>query len=1329
MCVNKWVFSMLFHNGCRVWCLLLAVLAVAVSANDENMYDSTVFVNKDVVIADSQFTWIPDETLRSSWGIREDENGKWGFVQQSAPFCPVSQVSGSVSNLFDGDDASGFVWKAVSLNEKCPVDSTNCVEELRDGDVVALWGSGLAVTCRYNQKKGGKKCFAEGQACSEDCSFCDNLSASVVFDTEKLVMVQNVELSIQNAASAPRAWTISYSFEGLEGPFLEFGSYEMKELAEGKVSVPSTDGGVIAARYWKIEITSNWGADEVELKEVRLFGRFNKDLHFQRRLANTKEVSMDGAEFEATDYMLKYQFKGESEMTVKGYKLSVVRIHSIDLEEGSTGDKNTLVVGQPKTFQVTVSNHDNLENDRVKYVIGDDCSAEPFGEEFPVSANHTFTVLFEESTNETLRLCYRLHYDESYEAEEYFMIPGAFSLHMRDVYSITALTGASDFAVKGVPKVWRADVLGATLDDKVGFQINGECVMVSFVPSGFTFAFNYDSVEGDEVFPLCYEFAGETVKVFEAITVRVGHLDSLVANEGSPNVLISNFEKSFTVAGRFVSANDHLFLTSEADCATVPGATSAVAEDMTALVSGSAAGSLHVCYQFGEEAFYFSAITVDVYDVKIEAVRGAADVIVRDQAKDLSVTIDGPNAHLFSGFITLASESCSGEVVKTYPSAASVSVLLDFYSPSLVMCYTLSYNNVNEPVKEFYHIAMKQLDALRIENSDVSFIIAEKETSVFVIGKGVENGDRVFFVDPEEACEESSLSYSVSNSVARVTLPAGTTSPKRMCYVFGIEPAIALEQEVAVYSVRSDLNALSFNGTVAFFHFTVEPTYVSSDLFTFVPEDMMCPDALSAYSTVAVEGEFNQFLFESSAIARWNLCYYFGAVARFARFPSVSTLVIPKVDIETDEYANLAFTFVEKELRFSGASVSVGDRVKYVVSSCDEPDFNQDTTGLEYYTLDESMAVKLLFTRVSPKLVFCYSFAKYGDAAFYPFVNDEYSMRAVGMQSVTVNRGDSNVVISGVHKTFTLTGLEVGVKSFYFVDVNEACGQERALEDRVFELENNSALVIFAGCFQDMVYRMCVDFTYNEKAYVADMYSQTLEIVTFSSVSSAQGAKDMVVGMFPKPFEVEGCNLRNDDVFTVLNEDFETLEDGFASYENGTLMITAPVSLVGQEIRMAVTIRNEPRINLDASIFRASVLGVAGLDQYMFTMRKAGSIKFTTAFNVPYTVFFTSAEDETCANAKAVLEEPLVFTELSREELTYDRTLYVSEQPVTFARSTRNEDYYACVKFGEEDMVRYGPNVDADHRVKVYVKGVYGFESLVEGVTANKVVADKPKGY
>lgn len=53
MCVHKYGLWMLWRNGRRLLCLLLAVMAVAVSANDANTYDSTVFVNKDVVVTDS----------------------------------------------------------------------------------------------------------------------------------------------------------------------------------------------------------------------------------------------------------------------------------------------------------------------------------------------------------------------------------------------------------------------------------------------------------------------------------------------------------------------------------------------------------------------------------------------------------------------------------------------------------------------------------------------------------------------------------------------------------------------------------------------------------------------------------------------------------------------------------------------------------------------------------------------------------------------------------------------------------------------------------------------------------------------------------------------------------------------------------------------------------------------------------------------------------------------------------------------------------------------------------------------------------------------------
>lgn len=948
------------------------------------------------------------------------------------------------------------------------------------------------------------KCYdAAKQSCSSDCSFCDNLSASVVFDTEKLVMVQNVEFQIQKAASAPRAWTISYSFDGVEGPFRPFGHYEMKELVEGAVSVPSSEGGVVAARYWKIEITSNWGADEVELKEVRLFGAFNEDLHFQRRLSGAKEITVNGADLEATDYVLEYTFKGEAPLNVKGYKLSVVRIHSIDLEEGALGNKNTLVVGVPKTFQVTVSNHEMLENDRVKYVVGTDCSAAPFLREFPVNANHTFTVFFEESTTEELHLCYRLQYDETYDAEEYFMLPGSFSLRMRDVYSLTALSGASDFAVKGMPKVWRADVLGATLDDQVGFKINGECVMVPFVPSGFTFAFEYESVEGEEVFPLCYKFAGEAVKVFESITVRVGHLDGLTSNVGSPSVLISNFDKRFIVAGKYVAANDHLFLTAEADCQTVPASVSTVSAELTATVSAASAGSLHVCYQFATEEYFFSAVTVDVYDVTIEAVNGAPDVIVVGQTKTLNVAIEGPNAQLVTGFVTLAEESCAGAVVFPGEKTSQVSILLEHYYPtSLVMCYTLSYNDVNEPAKFYYAVAQKEFYNLRIENSMINFLIAEKETPVHANGVGIEDGDHVFFIDAEGSCSvETELIYPVQNGVAMVTLPAGTESPKRACYRFGIETAVLYEPEILVYSVRSDLNLLSFNNTVAYFHLTVEPAYDAEDQFTFVPSNLPCPETLTSYKPVAGEGELNEFYFQDSMVHQWSLCYYFNGVSRFARFPSVSTLIIPKTVVEAEEYPNLAFTFVEKKLTYRGEAVRPGDRVKFVESSCEEPDFNKDVTGLDYYTLDEEMSVSLLFTRVSNKLVLCYSFKQYNpeEPVFYAFRNDEYSMRAIGMKEVTVNRGDTNVVISGVHKSFQLSAVEVDLASFYFVEVGEACRVQNALEARVFALEADRALVVFAGCFQDTTYRMCVNFNYNAKPYVADMYSQTLEIVTFSA--------------------------------------------------------------------------------------------------------------------------------------------------------------------------------------------------------------------------------------
>ena len=871
--------------------LLLALAAVAVSIDIRSQSASNVYVNQNVVIADSAFTWLPDDSLRSSWGSREAENGKWGFVSQSAPFCPVSQVSGSIFNIFDGDINSGFVWKTVSLNEKCPVDSINCVEKMEENGIVA----------HYNQAQDGKKCTS---------SYCENLSASVVFDTEKLVLVQSVAMYIQNSSKAPRSWRILYSFEDVNGPFVEYNAFTMDSLTEGLVNVESVDGSVVAARYWKIEITSNWGDEEVELKEVRLFGRFDDSI---RRLAASKEVTVDGFTLEASDYVLKYNIKGEAPLYVQGYTLSVVRVNAVDLDSSSTGDKHVFVAGQSKTFRVSISNHENTDNDRVKYVIGNDCSAQPFGEEMSL-VNGTFTVSFSESTEEVLSLCYRLSYDDGYEMEDYFLIPGEFHLYIRDVVSITALSGANDFAVKNVPKTWRADVLGASVDDMVGFMVNGECVMTNYAASGFTFTFTYDSVEGDEVFPLCYKFVGEEVSVFDKITVRVGHLDSMTSSQGSPNVLITDFEKSFTLTGSSLGSGDKLFLTAADSCAEVPALVSEVDENLTVNVSAASSGALHVCYKYASEsAFFFSDVVVNGYAVSMTPSSGAVNVLIVEQSKTYTIAIDGPDAHLFTGFMTLAMGSCSGDLIFTSGMTNTISVSLDQYRENMVMCYTLVYNGVHEPAKMVSQMSIKEFWNLKIENSSVNYMISETAIPVHAYGYGIEDDDTVFFVSYEVSCSvESSLVFPIADSVATVVLPNGSPSALKMCYRFGSELAIDYDFPVSAYGVNTDLNGVSFKNMKGYFHLTAIPEMTVNDKFTFVKEGSTCPTALSSYTTVAI-GEWNEFYFESETISNFVLCYHFAGIDRTGLFGSAKTLVVDKVESSaSDGYKNIAFTFVSK---------------------------------------------------------------------------------------------------------------------------------------------------------------------------------------------------------------------------------------------------------------------------------------------------------------------------------------------------------------------------------------------------------------------------------
>ena len=86
------------------------------------------------------------------------------------------------------------------------------------------------------------------------------------------------------------------------------------------------------------------------------------------------------------------------------------------------------------------------------------------------------------------------------------------------------------------------------------------------------------------------------------------------------------------------------------------------------------------------------------------------------------------------------------------------------------------------------------------------------------------------------------------------------------------------------------------------------------------------------------------------------------------------------------------------------------------------------------------------------------------------FMNDEYSMQAIGINEVTVNRGDSTVLIAGAMKTFTIQSQGIHLGSFYFAETEKQCIHENAVENRFYNVNNmNSANVLMAGCHQDMI--------------------------------------------------------------------------------------------------------------------------------------------------------------------------------------------------------------------------------------------------------------------
>ena len=257
--------------------MILAV--VSVNADSVVAHPSSIYFDDARCTTEASLRWLPDDELRQSWGSRPKGYGKWGYTANVPPYIPPYQTTGHPADVFDGDSTSGFVWKTVTLsNEECPSDNSNCQILTINGDEIAA----------YNQKQGGRRCYgcqgvstcsgvemsAHPLCSTAVCEYCENLNAYMMFDTVTPALVQTIGITVQNERRSPRVINVYYSRDSISGPFYLFRTYTMTSLVPGEVTFEAEDHQSVLARYWKIEIESNWGdPNYVELLELKFYGQ------------------------------------------------------------------------------------------------------------------------------------------------------------------------------------------------------------------------------------------------------------------------------------------------------------------------------------------------------------------------------------------------------------------------------------------------------------------------------------------------------------------------------------------------------------------------------------------------------------------------------------------------------------------------------------------------------------------------------------------------------------------------------------------------------------------------------------------------------------------------------------------------------------------------------------------------------------------------------------------------------------------------------------------------------------------------------------------------
>ena len=297
----------------------------------------------------------------------------------------------------------------------------------------------------------------------------------------------------------------------------------------------------------------------------------------------------------------------EAPIKYEEYSFSVRSIPTVAAMVSALSNSGA-VVDQEKVFVVEGSALAGV-GDTVLLVQGTDCTGD-MEYEMSVSEAKTFNVTLIEASESPLQMCY------VFAGMNRRFALGAFTT--KQVISFTSLDGNSTKVTANVPRSYNIQALGAADGDMAKMVTGDNCDAGQWVvvTNGVVqFSLDYAAVP----YKLCYQFAGEEAMMYENMVVMVMYVNQLIVDDGARNDAILYYEDNEISITGMVFPGDRIYpLSYSLDS---PGANELTSEDClngvtlddylekdengkfhVSVVTG---GSVMICYLFEGETVPF----------------------------------------------------------------------------------------------------------------------------------------------------------------------------------------------------------------------------------------------------------------------------------------------------------------------------------------------------------------------------------------------------------------------------------------------------------------------------------------------------------------------------------------------------------------------------------------------------------------------------------------------------------------------------------------------------------------------------------------------------